>query len=538
MNIAIYARKSRLSEKGESIQNQINACKAYVDMQYSNADITIFEDEGFSGGNTDRPRFNILQNEIKKRKFDVLISYKLDRISRNINDFSNFVEMLDSHNCSYVSLKEQFDTSTPMGRAMMYILAVFAQLERETISERIVDNFTGLAVTGRFLGSTPPEGYDKVKVEYVDKNGVTKKYNILKINKEESERVKFIFKKYLEWQSISKIQGYCMQNRITNRNGNEYKCIAIRRLLTHPIYMAADSLSYEYLTNKGVKIAVPKEKFDGKYGISVLRRTKLAANATYYTDYSEWVVAVGKHEPLISSEDWIRTQNILESRKSLTIRRPIGKKGLLSSLLRCKSCGSYMRPSSICGDRFYYCCEKKEESRRTLCNSKNARGDKLDKEIINSLKEMLFDDNNQVTDFDVTKSRTSLLDYDLQKQLNQIEKKIKENNTVIKSLVHKLAVTENETLLSYITAEIENLDKDIKTLKLKKINIVEKINSCDTKFTNLNIALKAVEKIRNGAIDIEIKTPEQLLEVRNIIKDIVDRIEYDGKKAEIFLKKF
>ncbi len=538
MNIAIYARKSRLSEKGESIQNQINACKAYVDMQYPNSDITVFEDEGFSGGNIDRPQFIILQNQIKKRKFDILISYKLDRISRNINDFSNFVEMLDSHNCSYVSLKEQFDTSTPMGRAMMYILAVFAQLERETISERIVDNFTGLAATGRYLGAIPPEGYDKVKVEYNDKNGITKKYNALKINKDESKRVKFIFEKYLQWQSISKIQSYCMQNQITNRNGKYYKCITIRRLLTHPIYMTADSLAYEYLNNKGVKIAVPKEKFDGKHGISVLRRTKLTSNATYYTDYSEWVVAVGEHEPIISSEDWIKIQDIIESRKALTIRRPIGKKGLLSSLLRCKKCGSYMRPSSISGDRFYYCCEKKEKSRKTLCDSKNARGDKLDKEIIKSLKTMLFDENNQVTDFSFEKKQTNLLDYDLQKQLHQIEKKIKENDSIIKSLVHKLAVTENETLLSYITTEIENLDRDMKTLKLKKINIIEKINSCDTKFTNLNIALKAAEKIRSGAIDIEIKTPAQLLEVRNIIKDLIDRIEYDGEKAEIFMKKF
>ncbi len=197
-----------------------------------------------------------------------------------------------------------------------------------------------------------------------------------------------------------------------------------------------------------------------------------------------------------------------------------------------------MRPSSISGDRFYYCCEKKEDSKRTLCDSKNARGDKLDREIISSLKSMLFDENSQITDFDVIKSRTNLLDYDLQKQLTQVEKKIKETDTVIKSLVHKVAATENKTLLSYITSEIENLDKEIKTLKLKKINIIEKINSCDVKFTNISIALKAVEKIRNGAIDIEIKTPEQLLEVRNIIKDVVDRIEYDGKNAQIFLKSF
>ncbi len=536
MNIAIYARKSKLTEKGESIQNQINACQAYCNMQYPDADITIFEDEGFSGGNTDRPQFTLLEEQIKHRRFDVLISYKLDRISRSINDFSSFIDMLDSHNCSYVSIKEQFDTSTPMGRAMMYILAVFAQLERETISERIIDNFTGLANTGRFLGSKAPEGYDKEKVEYVDKNGVTKNYNILKINEDESQKIKFIFEKYLEWQSISKLRSYCIQNRILTRNKNNYSCVAIRRILTHPIYMSADKLAYEYLTDKGVNITTPKETFTGEYAINVLRRTKLDNNATYYTNYSDWVVSVGKHIPLISSENWIKVQEILEARKSKSIRRPFGKKGLLSGLLVCKNCGKYMRPSSISGDRFYYVCELKEDSKKALCNSKNARGDKLDKLVIDTIKKMLDDKDSQISNFSSTKNQTTILDFNLQKQLVEIDKQIKNNNDTIKSLMLKLAKTDNEILLKYITAEVESIDKKQKTLQLQKINVLDKINSCDIKYNRLNIAINSAEKLKNNSFEYD--TPEKLLELRNILKDLIDKIEFDSGNIEIFMKSF
>ena len=94
----------------------------------------VYEDEGFSGGNTKRPEFQRMLKDIKKKKYDALICYRLDRISRNISDFSDTIKMLENTETQFISIKEQFDTSTPMGRAMMYITSVFAQLERETIA--------------------------------------------------------------------------------------------------------------------------------------------------------------------------------------------------------------------------------------------------------------------------------------------------------------------------------------------------------------------------------------------------------------------
>ncbi len=138
MQIAIYSRKSKLSELGDSVENQINLCRQYIKLNYkSDENILIYEDDGFSGKDTERPMFKKLMNDIKQKKIKILVCYKIDRISRNVADFSNTIKFLEQYNVDFVSITEKFDTSTPMGRAMIHISSVFAQLERETIAQRI-----------------------------------------------------------------------------------------------------------------------------------------------------------------------------------------------------------------------------------------------------------------------------------------------------------------------------------------------------------------------------------------------------------------
>ena len=150
--IAIYSRKSRYTGKGESIGNQIDLCREYIRTHYGDAaaeHAVVFEDEGFSGGNLNRPDFKKMMTAAKDRKFKAIVVYRLDRISRDISDFSSLIEELGRLGIDFVSIRESFDTSSPMGRAMMYIASVFSQLERETIAERIRDNMHELAKTGR-----------------------------------------------------------------------------------------------------------------------------------------------------------------------------------------------------------------------------------------------------------------------------------------------------------------------------------------------------------------------------------------------------
>ena len=157
--IAIYSRKSRYTGKGESIGNQIDLCREYIRTHYGDAaaeHAVVFEDEGFSGGNLNRPDFKKMMTAAKERKIRAIVVYRLDRISRNISDFSSLIEELGRLGIDFVSIRESFDTSSPMGRAMMYIASVFSQLERETIAERIRIICTNWQRPGAGWAALPP----------------------------------------------------------------------------------------------------------------------------------------------------------------------------------------------------------------------------------------------------------------------------------------------------------------------------------------------------------------------------------------------
>ena len=144
------------------MENQVELCRRYAAEHLeegAGAEVVIYEDEGFSGKDLCRPQFQRMLEDSRRRPPDYILCYRLDRISRSVGDFAPLVEDLIRRGIGFVSIKEQFDTSTPMGKAMMYIASVFAQLERETIAERVRDNMLLLARTGRWLGGEPPTGF-------------------------------------------------------------------------------------------------------------------------------------------------------------------------------------------------------------------------------------------------------------------------------------------------------------------------------------------------------------------------------------------
>lgn len=134
--IAIYSRKSKFTGKGDSIGNQIEMCKNYISNLAieDEIDISVFEDEGYSGKNLERPKFKKMMEIHDIKPFDYLVVYRLDRISRNVGDCAKLIEQLNATHTTFICIKEQFDTSTPTGVAMMNIAMVFAQLERDTIA--------------------------------------------------------------------------------------------------------------------------------------------------------------------------------------------------------------------------------------------------------------------------------------------------------------------------------------------------------------------------------------------------------------------
>ena len=145
--------------------------------------------------------------------------YRLDRISRNISDFSGLIEELNRLGIDFVSIRESFDTSSPMGRAMMYIASVFSQLERETIAERIRDNMHELAKTGRWLGGTTPTGYTSEAVKTVTVDGKSKRACKLKLIPEEADIVRTIYDLYLQTDSLTNTEAELLRRRILTKTG-------------------------------------------------------------------------------------------------------------------------------------------------------------------------------------------------------------------------------------------------------------------------------------------------------------------------------
>lgn len=404
--IAIYSRKSKFTGRGESIENQIGLCRQYIKNFYGEAEereVLVYEDEGFSGGNLKRPRFQSMMRDAEHGKIKAVVVYRLDRISRNIGDFAGLIEELGGMGISFVSIREQFDTSSPMGRAMMYIASVFSQLERETIAERIRDNMYELAKTGRWLGGNTPTGYRSEAVELVHMDGKVRKACRLRICPEEADMVKGIFRKFLELGSLEETRKWLSQKGCVTKNGNPFGTAAIKNILENPVYAAADEQTYQYFCTGGACLCAPLEEFDGCYGILPYNRTlQKAGKAHRVRGMEEWIVAVGRHEPVLKGEEWCRVQKVLEGNKKKGCRRQKSGYALLGGILFCKGCGAFMRPklssrTGRSGERiFSYLCTEKEKSRMTVCSVKNVDGTGLDKAVLTALSALESDSGEVV----------------------------------------------------------------------------------------------------------------------------------------------
>ena len=193
---AIYTRVSTdqgLEQDFNSLDAQYDASQAYIRSQ-QHAGWTLlrakYDDGGFSGGNTDRPALQRLLDDIRSGKIDVIVVYKVDRLTRSLADFAKLVELFDQHNVSFVSVTQQFNTTTSMGRLTLNVLLSFAQFEREVTSERIRDKIAASKRKGLWVGGMAPLGYD------------TRDRKIT-VNNAEADRVRDIFRAYLKLSSLN-----------------------------------------------------------------------------------------------------------------------------------------------------------------------------------------------------------------------------------------------------------------------------------------------------------------------------------------------
>lgn len=544
MRFYIYSRKSKFTGKGESVENQVQLAKEYIEHLYGDLrqhEIEIFEDEGFSGKNLDRPEFQRMMSQARKRKCDYVVCYRLDRISRNVSDFSSLLVEFDKLRISFICIKEQFDTSNPMGRAMMYIASVFAQLERETIAERIRDNMLMLARTGRWLGGMTPIGFESTKVAKETIEGKVKTSFKLSPIEEEMDAVRLIYGKFLELRSLTKVETFLMQQGMKTRKNKDFTIIALREILTNPVYCVADQKAYDYFMEKEADVCCDKMEFqfDGSYGIAAYNRTKNEANMQRKNPVSEWIVTVGRHKGIIESTNWIAAQKILESNQPKKyagrVQNPVS---LLSGIVVCAKCGSFLRPRVNSNKRrdehgnqtFAYLCDRKKKSKGTQCDVANINGNKLDQIVCEEILKY-NDEGSLIHEKLITlKRQISKGGSVSQLALETVRAKIKEKHKEIDSLIHVLGQSGGtEKLFEYTSRRVEELDQEIVKLKQEEFRLEQETVLTGDYGQQVEIMYDALKSFERTFYSATI--PEK----RAFLRTIIEKIIWDGKEIHIFL---
>lgn len=536
--IAIYSRKSKYTGKGESTKNQIEMCKKKIAFQFPDVDlendIIIYEDEGFTGYNMNRPDFQRLLKDIRNNKIKVIAFYRLDRISRNVTDFSNLVTELDNFGVVFLSATENIESITPSGRAMMFMSSVFAQLERDTTAERIRDNMIDLAKTGRWLGGNTPTGFDSEQIEKITIDGKKRKLFKLSDN-DEMPIVITLFKKMLELKSLTKLETYTIQNDIKTKNGKYFTRWSLKNILTNPVYAIADIDTLEYFKKFDVEIYAEEKDFNGNHGLMVYNKTehKGKNKIVIKRDIEDWIISIGKHKGNIIGKDWVEVQNLLLKNSDMRYRKPSASNALLSGILRCSHCGSFMRPKlknkTISEDgrrRFDYMCELKERSRKQKCQCKNINGLEADDLVMEKIKELANPNSLFYQSLKEISKNTFTEEYKNNEELKALRSSLSKNEKDINALLDKI---------KYIDVELlDDISKEIKSLKEQNIKIEKQIKDLtNTNYDEINdkdtsdLVLHVLDTYFNEFDNLDLNTK------RNLIKLLVSSITTDGEDITI-----
>ena len=536
--IAIYSRKSRFTGRGESVENQVEMCRAYIQTHYGQeaADgAVIFEDEGFSGGNLNRPGFKRMMSEAKGHQVKAVVVYRLDRISRNISDFSHLIEELSRLDVDFISIREQFDTGSPMGRAMMFISSVFSQLERETIAERIQDNMYELAKTGRWLGGVTPTGYASESVMSVTVDGKSKKASKLVLVPEEAELVRQVFSLFAETDSLTAVEAELLRQHVKTKTGRDFTRFSIKNILQNPVYLIADGDAYQYFLDKEAKLFAQVSEFDEIHGILAYNRTdQEKGRSTIYLPVNEWIISVGEHPGLIRGKDWIKVQESLERNKSKGYRKPRSNEALLTGLIFCV-CGNRMYPKlsgriNADGKPVYtYVCKLKERSQRSRCNLHNASGNALDMAVVEEIKGLSGDGSTFMKQLEKSRKDYTSTESPFDGKIEELRRERMELEKKITGLVDSLSDLPDGEARKRVAERIGDLDQRGKALDndIAEWERVTTRNPMGSEEFSLLVQLLSVFRDSIDAMSLEQK--------RSAIRTLIRKVVWDGEYAHVYL---
>lgn len=306
-------------EKAQNACDPTEQCKQYID-------------KGYSGKNTLRPQYTKLMQDVENGIVKKVVVYRLDRFSRSILDFSNAWEILAKHSVEFVSVNESFDTSSPIGKAMLFIIMVFAQLERETIVERVTDNYYQRAKFGSWMGGPAPYGFQLSRIQVNGKSVPT-----LEPDREKIKLLVEIEEKYasIPDQSLGEICKELENRNIKGVKRDTWNNVTLSRIFRNPAYVMADMDVYTYYKSIGVHIDNEPEEFTGLQAAMLVG--KRGANDRKRKEITQAHLSIANWQGQIPSDIWIACQYKLQQNVQVG-NSGKGKHTWLTGIIKCGHC--------------------------------------------------------------------------------------------------------------------------------------------------------------------------------------------------------
>lgn len=461
---AIYARQSVEKKDSLSIEGQIELCARECCTDY-----TVYADRGYSGKNTNRPDFERMLDDIVAGKISKVVVYRLDRFSRSISDFGQIWNVLQKHNVEFVSITEKFDTSTPMGRAMLHIIMVFAQLERETIAQRIKDNYYQRAKYGSWLGGPAPFGFD---IQRTCENG--KNVPVLVANKD-AEIVKHIFTEYAQPKiSLGMLARMLTSEGIPCIKREHWDSVALSRILHNPCYVCLTPEVYLFYKNKGVQICGGIEDFSQDYaGLLIGKRDRSAGK---YTELADCHFSPANHKGFIPAAIWLQCQHKLDRNRQIK-NTGKGKYTWLSGLLKCGGCGYGIKVSKTKQKLYLRCSGRTNYS---VCSEKLLLSvDEIESAVSTSIETLLagccIQQNSAITTADLdSNAALALIDTKIERLLLAIAEANNVSMKYINKELGKLDVKKNDLLKKIAEQHLQKKGEELQDIEFSALEFEEK----------------------------------------------------------------
>jgi site-specific DNA recombinase len=485
---AIYTRKSTeegLEKNFSSLDAQREAALAYIQSQKHEGWKCLpvrYDDGGFTGGNMERPALKRLLADVEAGQIDSVITYKVDRLSRSLLDFARIIGIFEKHHVAFVSVTQQFNSATSMGRLVLNVLLSFAQFEREIISERTRDKIAATRRKGKWSGGLPLLGYD------VDRTGPR-----LVVNPKEAARVRAIFDLYLQHQGLLSVV------RELERRGWRTKV---------------------WVTRKGRKMG--GKPFTKTSLHKLLTNATCAGKLRYKTELHK-----GEHPAIVDPFKWQKVQHLLQGNRhcGALVRNASG--AILKGLLHCRPCGCAITPTHATkgGKRFrYYVCSVAQKRGYDRCLSQSVPAGQMERIVVEQIAKLGRDPGRLKTILtEASKQRGTRL-ADLEGERRGLEQELARAQALMENLRQGTGdqMQPPASELEVIRENIGHVERRLTETKEQGLTLQQPL----LKVEQAARALSALEREFGSMPTIE---------QARLIRLMVQRVDYDGAQGKLAL---